>query len=741
MLMSPLFFRFLPVARRALGALRSLRLPRLAGVLIATVLAPAVARAQWVNESYVVKAGWNAIWIPLDLSHLTIDEALANRATVEEVWRWNPASGPQFVSSPVTPVQANPAWNVWKRGLPLESTLFTFTPNAAYLVKVRDGTSNVTITLRGRPVPPDYPWSTSGINLVGFPTESTPPTFSNFLSYGAAFAAEPAILAYVGGALSNTAPKNPVAIIASTEPVTRGSAFWIQATQYTDYYGPVVVQVAERSGLNFGRSRVSISVRLKNVAPAAKAQNVVVTLASLTSAAPPAIPAGTATMGTGASAGRVISIAPDLNSSLTYATPPEVTISAPAAGTTATATAVLNSSGRIVSFNVTNGGAGYGATTPTVSVTPTISGRVPLKIRGDFDPITSQYSYTSLNTAQTLTLAPGQETEVVLVADRATMGATPGALFGSILRITDSLGLTRINLPVTAVSGDFTGLWTGAAALNLVDQIENQNVVAAAPVVATAAVTSGAVTFVEVNSSHAYFHSVPSVGFTGGGGSGATATAVLTKNILTGITVTAGGSGYTSAPTVTFTGGQVDVRATASTMPLRLIVHRSASGEVRLLQQAYVGTDGVATTIATAESHFPSNVKPSGRISSAQFPSDLDNKGTGTLSANGSVSFDVTLGYNADTNPFVHRYHPDHDNLDSRFETVLPAGRESHTVRRVITLAFTPTLPGIDDPAWGVTMLGGNYTETVTGLRSVPITVGGTFVLYRVSEGPTLLPP
>ena len=756
--MSPMFSHFLSFLRHASEAFRPSRRPLLACAVLAAVLVPSVARAQWVFESYTMKAGWTAIWMPLDLSHLTMDEALASRANIEEVWRWNPASGPQFVSEPATPVQANPAWSVWKRGLPLETTLTAFTPNAAYLVKVKDGVANVNITFRGRPVPPDYPWSTSGVNLVGFATPTTAPVFSSFLSYGAAFATEPTILGYVGGALSSVAPKNPVAVVTSTEPVARGKAYWVQATQFTDYYGPVAVQVAERAGLNFGNSRVSLSIRLKNVVPLAKAQTVVVTLSPIASQTPPAFRAGTATMGTGVSAGRVVSIAPNLNTGQTYATPPEVTISAPSAGTTATAMAVLNHAGKIVSFTVTNSGAGYGTTTPTVNVTPEIAGPVPLKIRGNFDPVTNQYAYTSLATAKTVTLAPGQETEVVLVADRAAMGTTAGALFGSILRVTDSLNQTRIDVPVTAVSGDFTGLWTGAAALNRVDQIQAividktpvNTVVTAIPVEATATVVAGAVTAVNVNSTRAYFTSVPIVGFTGGGGTGATATAVLTKNILTGVNITAGGSGYTTVPTVTFTGGQVDVRTTASTMPLRLIVHRSANGDVRLLQQAYVGTDGTTTTIATAENLFPSALKPSSRLSSAQFPSDLDIRGTGSLSANGTVSFDVTLGYDADTNPFVHRFHPDHDNLNARFESMLPVGEtglsagahaESFTVKRAITLTFDPNLPGINDPAWGVTMLGGSYTETVTGLRAVPITVGGTFILYRISDGPTLLPP
>ena len=101
----------------------------------------------------------------------------------------------------------------------------------------------------------------------------------------------------------------------------------------------------------------------------------------------------------------------------------------------------------------------------------------------------------------------------------------------------------------------------------------------------------------------------------------------------------------------------------------------------------------------------------------------------------------MLLDYNSDSNPFVHRYHPDHDNLDARFASVLPAGRESLTVKRQVVFTFLGSLPGVTDPAWGVTMLGGTYVETVTGLRSIPIIVKGIFILNRVTDASALLTP
>jgi hypothetical protein len=174
---------------------------------------------------------------------------------------------------------------------------------------------------------------------------------------------------------------------------------------------------------------------------------------------------------------------------------------------------------------------------------------------------------------------------------------------------------------------------------------------------------------------------------------------------------------------------------------MRLLLHRAANGTVKLVQQVYLGSDGSTTTAATAQTLFPATLKPTKRLSAAQFPSDFVATGTGSLAPTGTLSFTVPLGYDSDSNPFVHRYHPDHDNLDPLFGTKLAAGKESWTVNRAITLTFATSLPSVMDPAWGVSMLGGTYSETVTGLRATPISTAGTFILYRVANSAALLTP
>jgi hypothetical protein len=70
---------------------------------------------------------------------------------------------------------------------------------------------------------------------------------------------------------------------------------------------------------------------------------------------------------------------------------------------------------------------------------------------------------------------------------------------------------------------------------------------------------------VKVNFGGSGYVTAPTVGFTGGGGSGATATANLTGTVVTSITINNPGSGYTSQPSVTFTptSGGVGANATA----------------------------------------------------------------------------------------------------------------------------------------------------------------------------------
>jgi hypothetical protein len=82
------------------------------------------------------------------------------------------------------------------------------------------------------------------------------------------------------------------------------------------------------------------------------------------------------------------------------------------------------------------------------------------------------------------------------------------------------------------------------------------------------------------------YTSAPTISFTGGGGTGAAATAVVSGGVITRINITAYGSGYTSAPTVVITGAGTGATATAN-----LSGGKALSGPVTfLLSSNYDGT-------------------------------------------------------------------------------------------------------------------------------------------------------
>jgi hypothetical protein len=129
------------------------------------------------------------------------------------------------------------------------------------------------------------------------------------------------------------------------------------------------------------------------------------------------------------------------------------------------------------------------------------------------------------------------------------------------------------------------------------------------------------------------------------------------------------------------------------------------------------------------------NGQPVGRrISSAAFgfsePVVMSGSFDGTL-----TSSPMTLDYDHPLNPFKHKYHPDHDNLGYDFETKHPEGKESYTIVRTITLAFTAEDPdGLRLSGWGDNQVGGVYQESIQGVHKEELRVEGIFRLHHASR-------
>lgn len=200
---------------------------------------------------------------------------------------------------------------------------------------------------------------------------------------------------------------------------------------------------------------------------------------------------------------------------------------------------------------------------------------------------------------------------------------------------------------------------------------------------------------------------------------------------------------------------------TKSEMNLRLLLHVDANGQTRLLKEIIqMWRDGTYTndgsgnlvvdkpgqyvllTDDTLIGQFQGTTLRDGesvgrRLSTVgyDFPSTSSSNFlsvAGFFAAGQTLTATLTLPYDHPNNPFKHKYHPDHDNLNARFDG--PAV-ESYTVARQVQLQLTAAPPaGPAVPDYGYNELGGNYSETITGLHKNPIHLSGNFRLTRVSR-------
>lgn len=259
-------------------------------LLLAMVFVPA-ARAQWLTQNITLKPGWNAVYLHVDASHATLDALVGADAgnPVQEIWLWQPAPPTsQFVTSPTLPTGNGSQWASWVRPLGPTSALQRLVGNAAYLVN-NTNASDFVWAVKGKPVPPRYQWTTSGLNFVGFPTPATgAPDFDTYLLPVPEFQSTAEIYRYPGGALDTNNPVRVIPSLFRNTFVKRGEAFWIRAgtngALYNRYFGPVAVELQSGSGVHFGDSLGAYRIRLKNLTAIART----VALSLQTSENPPA---------------------------------------------------------------------------------------------------------------------------------------------------------------------------------------------------------------------------------------------------------------------------------------------------------------------------------------------------------------------------------------------------------------------------------------------------------------------
>ena len=331
---------------------------------------------------------------------------------------------------------------------------------------------------------------------------------------------------------------------------------------------------------------------------------------------------------------------------------------------------------------------------------PAIQGVPPLLLRGALNLTNMTYSYVNLavGSGVSWTLPPmgqsGSELEVVLGVNQFAMTNSPGSSLAGVLRVTDSFGYTQLDTAVSATAGSNAGLWVGNA------------------------VVSGVAQYL--------------------------------KSFVTN----------SQGDTVVGANGQYLANATNTSMAgvsrpyaLRLIVHNPATGHASLLQRVFIGLGSSTNLVAATQEKVlhPGYLSQARRITATHLPWSEANtpwQFDGSFGNSSNIASRIVIPYDDHTsNPFLHAYHPDHDNLDATFKRELAQGGESYDLQRDITLSIRPPSDDYVSLISAGSKLQGDYRETlrIVGLPRAGGTndtrefqVAGRFTLTRLAEVPQL---
>jgi hypothetical protein len=189
--------------------------------------------------------------------------------------------------------------------------------------------------------------------------------------------------------------------------------------------------------------------------------------------------------------------------------------------------------------------------------------------------------------------------------------------------------------------------------------------------------------------------------------------------------------------------------AVATPYPLRLIIFNDRIGNCSLMQRVYygiqAGTQGTNIVVTTTQNSLdPAYLSTARRISATAWPWTPTNTiwafAGGPLAQGATLTTTVYEPYDDQAaNPFLHTYHPDHNNLNFNFSPPheLPMGSESYAITRQIQLSVVANTDDFISLTTANTSLAGLYYETITltglGGNTKSYQTSGTFALKQIS--------
>ena len=449
-----------------------------------------------------------------------------------------------------------------------------------------------------------------------------------------------------------------------------------------------------------------------------------------------------------------------------YTSTPSVTFSAPPVAVRATASAGAWSEGGINGYTIVNAGRGY-FTAPTVTVAAPPVGSVP----------TATASVENGAVTQLAIVSPGSG---YLTAPSVTLSAPPAPVRAAVSAVVSSGRAWRYTItnpgvgyseaPVLTIDAPPPPVQATASANLSAGGVVSYTITnpgkgyqytqfapaplvsiapppAPTPALATSVLTHDRVTAINVTNPGTGYFAAPTISIAPPPANvRATATATVRNGAVTGFSIDSPGSGYDTAPVVSIE-PPPPLAGTSTPKPfaLRTLLHLSDDNVTSLLPQVYLGQLAAAPNdvgLCTDESSLKQDALASAqRFSSAHMPLDtVITAGSGSIGVGETLTRTIRIAYDDPTNPFVHAYHPDHDNKSARGAPLPEGARESPDITRECTFVFTASPPAGSSATigWGSSILGGTYTETITGLHKEPLVLSGIFELRRASEIGTL---
>ncbi len=231
-----------------------------------------------------LQPGWNSIYLHVRVEQNEIEDVFSPAncgvpsVPLLSVWTFDERWG--TVGSIPDPVQGLFTTTGWFGFFPEDrpesvlNNLFAVAPNRPYLVKI-GGTQPITCTIPGRPELRYLDWVPNSFNLVGLRVDpANPPTFESYFSPSKAHAGQPIFRLDPSGTWQPVLP--------FVETAREGEAYWIYSAGPSKYQGPLEVELESGAVIEFEQSLTQESLTFHNLLDVDAA----VTLRRLPSSAP-----------------------------------------------------------------------------------------------------------------------------------------------------------------------------------------------------------------------------------------------------------------------------------------------------------------------------------------------------------------------------------------------------------------------------------------------------------------------